>query len=373
MANNIYIFTNSYHPVLGGIQTVTSQLAHDFITSGYHTTVITCLYPKKLRIKETVDGVKVWRLPFVTPNGLTNMILSLITDIFLFLIFLLKRPLAVYVHFPLEQSNYIRRLQSIFKYKIITCFHGHDVLRYYDGDNKDNRIYRAQKKLIDSSFAVTACSKYLAKAVDNVFKIDTTISIYNGIDINRFRKNDSTSINTRSPYLFAFGRLEKIKGYDILISAFAKANIPENYNLLIAGEGTMRNSLQDQITRLNMRDRVKLVGRLTPESIVKYSSEAFFNIIPSLREPFGIVALEAIAAKRPVIASNTGGMPEIMSKEFGILCNPDEEDLKTAIEYVFKNIDMFNFSKADKYLCQFSIKNMSMQYLKIAKISSIKR
>lgn len=366
---NIYIFTNSYLPILGGIQTVTSQLSSHLKAKGFNITVLTCLYPKNLRLTETINGIRVWRLPFTIPTGIVNKFIYAITLSCLFLIFLLKRPSTVYIHFPLEQSLYIRNLKRVFRYNIITCFHGHDVLRYDEGYDKNSLIYQAQKKLINSSIAVTACSDFLANTVNRIFNINNTISIYNGVDLSRFKELHDTSISN-PPYIFAFGRLEKIKGFDILISAFAKADIPKHCRLLIAGDGTMKHSLLNQIIKMNMSSRIELIGRLNPDDIVKYSSEAIINVIPSLRESFGISVLEAIAAKRPIVASDRGGIPEIMNHSFGILCSPNEPDMKHSIEYVYHNLDKFDFSGAETYLNKFSIEKMIEKYMETARIKN---
>lgn len=88
-----------------------------------------------------------------------------VSFIMLFLFFLFRRPDYVYVHFPLSQSSCITALHRIFKFKIITCFHGHDVLRYDEGYSKESVQYKAQKKLLTQSAQVTACSGYLAHCV----------------------------------------------------------------------------------------------------------------------------------------------------------------------------------------------------------------
>lgn len=66
---NIYVFANSYKPVLGGIQTVASQFAEGCQEKGINIFVVTNLYPLHLKIYERISGVPVMRLPFVVPNG----------------------------------------------------------------------------------------------------------------------------------------------------------------------------------------------------------------------------------------------------------------------------------------------------------------
>lgn len=107
-----------------------------------------------------------------------------------------------------------------------------------------------------------------------------------------------------------------------------------------------------------------MLGRLSPDDIVRYARHAEINIISSLREPFGIVALEAIASKRPVIATNAGGLPEVVDPRYGILCEPSVIGLKEAIENTLTSYS-FSFSTVDEYLDRFSIHSMVKNYQNI--------
>lgn len=348
-------------PILGGIQTVTSQLAKGLVSKGYDVTVITNLYPKGLRVTEKIDGVQIYRLPFVSGGTVRDKFIQKLTSFCLSSILSVKRPEAVYVHFPLAQASYILRMKKKFKFKIITCFHGHDVLRYDEGYSLDSDIYHDQKALISASSVVTACSDYLSDAVRRIFNFSEVSTIYNGVNLERFNSNGA--LNLDSPYLFSFGRLETIKGFEILIDAFSKAVLPNEIKLLIAGDGSLKDKLQSEIDDKGLVERVTLIGRLSPNDIVKYSMGAKAIVIPSLRESFGIVALEAIAAKRPIVATNRGGLPEILDSRFGILCDPESSDMAKAIEQICSGKMSFDFSSADDYLSKFTVEQMVDNYL----------
>ena len=100
-SKTIYIFANSYKPVLGGVQTVASQFAEGCRRRGYRTIVITNLYPRYLRIYERISQVPVIRLPFANADKhIKNMLMFGVSFIMLFLFFLFRRPDYVYVLFP---------------------------------------------------------------------------------------------------------------------------------------------------------------------------------------------------------------------------------------------------------------------------------
>lgn len=356
MGDYIYIFTNSYKPFLGGIQTVTSQLAETLKARGEKVVVVTKLGGLAKTPYSKICGVPVFRFLFAYNIEL----------IFLYLLFLLKRPKAVYVHFPQEQAKFVCKLRKCFSFKIVTCFHGHDVLMYREGFDKNNNLFKWKYKLVHVSNQVAACSDYLAKTVNEVFDYNSTIAVYNGVDLSRY--NTITAIPSKHPlpYLFAFGRLEKIKGYDMLISAFERLDCDKSLSLLIAGDGSQRDELQKQIADLGLSDRVKLIGRKTPEEIVQLSQNACVIVISSHREPFGIVVLEGIAAKRPVVATAAGGIPEIMDKRFGELVPPSVKGLVHGIEKALSRND-YQFNSVDGYLKGFTVDKMVDNYIKLIK------
>ncbi|RGZ61241.1 glycosyltransferase family 4 protein [Parabacteroides distasonis] len=279
-------------------------------------------------------------------------------------IVLVLSPDCVYIHFPLSQSSCLSVLHHIFDFKIITCFHGHDVLRYEEGYSKESVQYRAQRGLVRQSDQVTACSGYLARCVERTFGCTNVCVVYNGVDLTRFDNFKPCPVTLENtPYLFAWGRLEQIKGFDLLIQAFARSKSSHELKLLIAGEGSERENLQQLIDALELKDKVMLIGRLTPDDIVQYAQNSEINIIPSRRESFGIVALEAIAAKQPIIATNSGGLPEIISDKYGLTVPVDVGEIRKAIDKILTKEISFDYSDTKEYLKHFTIKRMVENYL----------
>ena len=155
MRGNIYIFTNSYKPSLGGVQTVVSQLAETLIAKREKVTVVTQLSKKSFMPLSVISGVPVCRFRFEWKPSL----------VCLWILFLLRRPEKVYVHFPEVLVPAVLWLRKHFDFKLITCFHGHDVLRYKEGHSTDSDCYRAQYALVHASDRVSACSVFLAVVV----------------------------------------------------------------------------------------------------------------------------------------------------------------------------------------------------------------
>jgi len=128
-------------------------------------------------------------------------------------------------------------------------------------------------------------------------------------------------------YVLAVGRLEKVKGFDLLIQSWI--NIKDN--LVIIGSGKEYNSLINLISHHNLDTKIQIISEMSQEDLVTYYKNASMLVISSRSEGGPRVALEALYQEVPVISTNVGHMPEILPKE--LLAEPDNlESLKDLIE-----------------------------------------
>jgi glycosyltransferase involved in cell wall biosynthesis len=130
----------------------------------------------------------------------------------------------------------------------------------------------------------------------------------------------------------AIGRLSPVKGFRYLISAFEEvASRDAKAHLLIIGEGPEKEILQKQILTSGVADRILLIARGAP--LEKYLSLGDIYCVPSVNEGLGLSLMEAMAAGRACIASDVGGISELIINETdGILVPPeDPEALAAAI------------------------------------------
>jgi glycosyltransferase involved in cell wall biosynthesis len=160
--------------------------------------------------------------------------------------------------------------------------------------------------------------------------------IPNGVDLKKFENL------TRKPHddfvIITVARLEKVKGINYLIEAVSRLNLNGTRIILdIIGEGSERRSLENLTERLNLRDRVRFLGEIPNEQISEYLAGGDCFVLSSLREGFGIVILEAQAAGLPVVASNVGGIPDLVEDgKTGLLVKPEDPDqLAVAINRVY--------------------------------------
>jgi glycosyltransferase involved in cell wall biosynthesis len=142
--------------------------------------------------------------------------------------------------------------------------------------------------------------------------------LHNGIDVlsvcKHKKRNKEVSNKFRVGYI---GRFEAPKGVHVLIDAMNYLT-DENFELILAGEGTLEDDLKSSANRM---ENIFFIGRV--ENPYKFISGLDLLVVPSIREPLGNVCLEAGLCKVPVIASNVDGIPEIIENQVsGILLNP---------------------------------------------------
>jgi glycosyltransferase involved in cell wall biosynthesis len=113
------------------------------------------------------------------------------------------------------------------------------------------------------------------------------------------------------PYIFSSGRLIEYKAMDLLIRAFAQVR-DSGIRLVITGDGPKKTELCALIANLGLGERVRLLGRVSREENQRLMSRASFCVFPALREAFGHVNLEAMAAWKPVIATDWGGPRDLI-------------------------------------------------------------
>lgn len=133
--------------------------------------------------------------------------------------------------------------------------------------------------------------------------------------------------------LLLVGRIVSRKGIDVAIEALRHLrDRGKRETLTICGDGPERKELESKVRQFGFEDAVHFEGWASPEELAEKYRKAAVTLVPSRKEPFGIVALEAIASRCPVVASEVGGLPEAVG-DCGILVDPDNpEALADGIE-----------------------------------------
>ena len=162
----------------------------------------------------------------------------------------------------------------------------------------------------------------------------------------RFTSN-SVAIN-RSEAAFTLGlvsRLEHIKGMDLVVPAFAEVRkrFPD-VQLLVVGDGSLRAAMEQQAMALGCDDAVTWAGRQPQEELSQYYSRMDIVLMPSRSEGFGLTAIEAMAHGCVVVASDIGGLPEVVRDGVcGLLhCSEDVKDMAEKICRLLGNPELYS-------------------------------
>jgi glycosyltransferase involved in cell wall biosynthesis len=123
------------------------------------------------------------------------------------------------------------------------------------------------------------------------------------------------------------GLADRAKGIDVVIRAFAaaRARLPPSFVLVVIGDGPDRQRLQRLVHEQRLSERVRFEGKMDDQALREAYAACDLFILPSAKEGFGLVYLEAMASARPVIAANAGGAPEVVVHgQTGILVRPND-------------------------------------------------
>jgi len=172
----------------------------------------------------------------------------------------------------------------------------------------------------------------------------------------------SSKIPDDPHHLLFVGRLVSVKGADVALHALSQ--LDASYTLTICGDGPDRSELEQLSTTLGLSDRVMFEGWVDHNELRAYAQRASIQLVPSRYEPFGIVALEAIASGCAVVASDTGGLAEAVGP-CGILVPPDDPTaLARGIEKAVSTREELLASR-DAHLARFDIDVIAEQYLEV--------
>lgn len=176
------------------------------------------------------------------------------------------------------------------------------------------------KRSLSSADHIVAVSRRLGSGIGALGIEQSKISILpNGVDTEVFKPQSVTAISekygVKAPYLLSVGSLRELKGHHLVIEALAKHPELQTFSLLIAGSGSMRTDLSNQIADLKLDERVRLIGEVANEELPALYSNAALFVLASANEGCPNVVLEALACNARVAASNVGAVPDLLPTE----------------------------------------------------------
>lgn len=248
---------------------------------------------------------------------------------------LLKQFQPDVVHAHMVHANIFARLNRIVYAvpKLICTAHSSN-----EGGKVRMLAYRLTNRLsnIDTNVSQTATDALISKGA---FSKDNLMTVYNGIDLNKFEKNTigNPDLDNNVLKVIAVGRLTDAKDYPNLIKAFAKLkkNTTINIKLTIVGDGELRSEIEALIKNLQLEKDIILLGRRSDIPQLLNQSDIF--VLASKHEGLPTVVIEAMACECYVVATDCGGSAEILGDTGQLVSIKDSQALAKALE---KAIDL---------------------------------
>lgn len=205
-------------------------------------------------------------------------------------------------------------LANLYRVPLVATFHSTEGSRHGGvvPAGRPSSIHAVESWLALSAVRVICTSRFMARETTDAFELfpEHVDLVPNGIDVGQWLVEE---VPRRDRSVLAWGRVQYEKGFQILAQAMAivRSSLP-GVTCTIAGRGPYLPELQSQIDVEGVSDIVHLAGYVPDEQLRGLLQTSGCVVIPSLYEPFGIVALEALAAGAPTIVARTGGLSEIV-------------------------------------------------------------
>jgi glycosyltransferase involved in cell wall biosynthesis len=328
--------------IIGGISPHVYHLSKSLAKNGVKVYVVTCDFPGT-PAHEVIDGVEVYRI-----DSYKNPSPDFATWVYLMNVNMQRDTAALirsiggkidllHAHDWLVATAGIG-LKHVFRKPLIATMHSTEVGRR-DGIHSDyeKMIHETEAWLTYEAWKVICCSGYMVSHVRWAFGLpaDKLVMVPNGVNAETYAKIEKEDLDTfrrkfarpEEKIVLFVGRLVYEKGAHVLVNAVPKVLEKTDAKFIIVGNGYMKEQLSSLVRSLGLDNKVLFTGFVDDETLIRLQKCADVSVVPSLFEPFGIVALEAMAARSPVVVSDTGGLSEIVNHDFtGVKVYPNNPD-----------------------------------------------
>lgn len=311
----------------GGAERVVCDLADNMSNKGYEVKI--AYFTGEVLTRPTNNRIE---LIYIGLNSFLTL-----PKAYFKLVYIIKTYNPDIVHAHMVHANILARLTRVLAptKKLISTAHNSN-----EGGKLRMLAYRATHNLSD---VTTNVSNEAVEAFESMRAVpyNGMKAIYNGIDLDRFSYDSNArgeiekelNIDPNSKIILAVGRFNDQKDYPNLLNAIHlfKKECSFAFKLIIVGDGELRALVENTIDKLNVEDNVVLLGRR--DDIPKIMSAADLFVLPSKFEGFGLVVAEAMACECLVVATDCGGVAEVLNDPNFLVIPEDSVALKDKIKY----------------------------------------
>jgi glycogen(starch) synthase len=227
-------------------------------------------------------------------------------------------------------ANACDHLAKRFEAPLVTTIHATEYGRHQGWVDKHPQTYihGVERWITNRSQRVIACSHYMREQIVDIFGVaEKRVSVIpNGIDPDDLQAQDPAElVRLRSEFaapqeklVLLIGRLVYEKGFQLALEAMPRLiDAVPGTRFLVAGSGTHEAELHRQAEELGLMEHGTFLGWIGDDVLHSLYRIADLTVVPSIYEPFGLVALEAMASGCPCIVADTGGLREVVVHEEG--------------------------------------------------------
>jgi L-malate glycosyltransferase len=319
----------------GGVAAVVNNLARQLRENGHD---VAFFHPQRSAIMlargQTKIGFPDYRLRLGVPFMGRFPLLSPLANLFLFplalgqLLWLIRRRRIdiVNVHYPTAPFGYFAFCRLPSRIRLVTSVHGADI--FPKGKPRD--VYAAPLRfLLRRSDIIVANSAAFQEDFLRIFPLlrDKTTFVHNGVDLAELNPQGGEAMQPDGRYILCVAAHNEKKALDVLLRAFALLiGSDADIKLVLVGDGPLRGDLEVLAAELGLGSRVIFAGARDRPAVAQLLHGCELFVLPSRSEPFGIAVIEAMAVGKAVVASRTGGIPELVEDgEDGLLVEPDND------------------------------------------------
>jgi O55-antigen biosynthesis alpha-1,3-galactosyltransferase len=322
----------------GGLEKHTIELSKQLVNRGFDVTVIA-----HEDFKESFENIKF--IPLDLSKSRNNFFI-------LFKLYkILKKENFDIIHTQANKAtSMVTKIKSFINTKIVSTLHN----------------YKKNLSAFEKSDFVITVSDNIGKNL----KTKNKVTIYNGI---LFNYDENLKIDLYSKYniekdkfiICSVARLTKVKRFELILSAIKNLDL----HLILVGSGEEENNLRNEVTRLNIENKVTFTGNLVNNEVKEIISSSSLFVMSSDNEGFPYTFVETMFCKTPFISTPVSDMEKLLGKKY-ITHFSDVNELSNKIEYVRNNYNevLTDFQeKFDYAQNKFTIENMVNETISVYK------
>ena len=274
-----------------------------------------------------------------------------------------KKPKKILASWAFPEAVAASWISKLFNADFYFKVHGSDI-------NLHGKIPARAKQIVNASkraLGILSVSQALADEMQLMgIEKDKIHVIYNGVDHDKFSVQKASSPNKPKNYILYVGNLKKEKGVVELLKGFAAiTKMHPSITLVYAGPGKIGEELLQQANKLSINNKVSLLGSVDHHQLPELISQARILALPSYNEGVPNVVLEAMACGTPVLATNVGGIPEVVNEGVcgKIITAKSEEAVAQGLTFILSQT--WDREAIQQHSRQFSWQNNQRQLLKM--------